>query len=194
MKNSFRTVILLFVLLFISAMQAFSIHEHDDEEKFFNQIEIKDGSELSVFDCVSTAFQHSPIIRLKKYNLDIAKSNVGVAKSQYFPTFSAGVGFFNENNSSSIYHDKHYREFPNVSVSLNQLIYNFGKSTAFIKMEEFYKIAAEYEFMDSLCATLFDIKDKYYKLLKAKALLESASDDVKISEYFIKISNKHPDK
>ena len=189
-----KKILVLFIYLFF-CMPAIAIIEHDDEhDKFFESVKIQDGSSLSVFDCVAVAFQNSPKIRKQKYNLDIAKSNVGMAKSVYFPTITAGVGFYNENNSTNIYHDTHYRELPNVGVALNQLIYNFGKSTAFIKMEEFNKIAAEYEFMDSLCETLFEVKDKYYKLLKAKALLESAADDVKISEHFTKISAKTPDK
>lgn len=178
------------------SLPAFSIHEHEKDEhnKLFEPIKIEDGTNLSVFDCVASAFQNSPKIRKQKYNLDIAKSNVGSARAVYFPVLSAGIGFYNENNSKSIYHDTHYRELPNVGIAINQMIYNFGKSTAFIKMEEFNKIAAEYEFMDSLCETLFDVKDKYYKLLRAKAFVEAASDDVKISEHFLKISLKKPDK
>lgn len=189
-------IIFTLLIFCLILMPAFAIHEHDDDEhdKLFEPVNIKDGSNLSVFECVAAAFQNSPKIRRQKYNLDIAKSNLGTAKSVYFPVLSAGVGFINENNSSSIYHDTHYRELPNVGITVNQLIYNFGKSTAFIKMEEFNKIAAEYEFMDSLCEALFDIKDKYYKLLKAKAMLETASDDVKISEHFLKISTKKPDR
>lgn len=60
-------------------------------------------------------------------------------------------------------------------------------------MEEFYKIGAEYEFMDSLCSTLFDVKAKYYNLLKAKAYLQIAQDNVKINENFVKIAKKKPD-
>ena len=106
-----------------------AISEPDEEEMLFNApIEVKNGTKLSIFDCVSLAFKNSPKIRRKKYELDIAKSNVGIAKSQYFPTLSAGVGFNYERNSDSIYYDKRYRDLPNVGVSLSQLIYNFGKT------------------------------------------------------------------
>lgn len=200
MNRKFRLLIYITALSCIFFNGAFAINEYnqsneyDEHDKLFEPVIIKDYSQLSIFECVASAFQNSPKIRRQKYNLDIAKSNVGIAKSQYFPSVSTGVGFFNENNSKNIYHDTHYRELPNVGIALNQLIYNFGKSTAFIKMEEFNKIAAEYEFIDSLCEVLFDVKDKYYKLLKAKALVESAGDDVKISEHFIEISTKKPDK
>ena len=164
-----------------------------EEAELFKPVEVKDGSSLSVVDCVATAFQNSPKIRRRKYELDIAKSNVGIAKSRYFPVIGAGVGFFNENNSDNIYYNSHYRELPNVGVSVNKMVWDFGKTTAYVKMEEFYKIGAEYEFVDSLCSTVFDVKAKYYGLLQAKALLDIANEDVKLNEKFVKEAKNKAD-
>ena len=61
-------------------------------------------------------------------------------------------------------------------------------------MEEFYKIGAEYEFMDSLCSTLFDVKEKYYDLLKAQALVKIAEDNVAICKKYLKMAKGKPDK
>lgn len=185
-------VLLIFIFLLAGSINTFAIEEVDDDE-LFNPIEITDGSTLSVLDCVATAFKNSPKIKRQKYNLDVAKSNLGIARAQYFPVINAGAGFYNENNSDNIYYNSHYRELPTVGLTVNKLIWNFGKTTAYIKMEEFYKIGAEYEFMDSLCATLFDIKAKYYNLLKAKAYLQIAEDNVKINEKYVKIARKKPD-
>ena len=173
---------------------AYSIEDHDHSD-LFRPIVVKNGMELSVADCVSAAFKNSPVIRRQKYNLDIAKSNLGIARAGYFPVISAGVGYLHQNNSNSAY-ELHYRELPNVGVTVNQLVFDFGKTTANIKMEEFYKIGAEYEFMDSLCHTLFDVKRKYYALLRAQALLKVAQNNVEINEKYVKLAqNKHqPDK
>ncbi len=187
-----KVISAVLALLFLLSNSALAIHD-DDEEKLFNPIVIKDGSSLSITDCVAAAYKNSPVIRRYKYNLDIAKSNVGVAKSQYFPVINAGIGFYNENNSDNVYYDRHLRDLPSVGVSVNQLIYNFGKTTSFIKMNEFYKIGAEYEFMDSLCSTLFNVKDKYYKLLKTKALVEAEQNNLIINENILKFSKKQQD-
>lgn len=176
----------VFMLSALGNIKALAIE--DEHEELFRPVEIADGKILSVTDCVALAFKNSPKIRRQKYNLDLAKSNVGIAKSDYFPVISAGVGFYNENNSNGIYYDKHYRDLPSVGVTVNQLIWNFGKTTALIKMEEFYKIGAEYEFMDSLCQTLFDIKAKYYNLLKAKALLNVAQNNQDINAEYVKLA------
>ena len=184
-----KFAILTCAFLFAGYNLAFA---HADDE-LFKTVIIKDGTNLSVLDCVATAFRNSPKIKRKKYYLDIAKSNVGIAKSQYFPVIGAGVGYYNENNSNSIYYNNHYRELPNIGVSVNKMVWDFGRTTANIRMEEFYKLGAEYEFMDSLCSTLFDVKEKYYKLLRAQALLKIAENNVEINKNILKISKQEPD-
>lgn len=184
-KNTLCLVLTLVVLL-ASHSNTLALEEHHHpHEDLFRLVEVNNGSILSISDCVALGFKNSPKIKRQKYNLDLAKSNVGIAKSQYFPVINAGIGFYNENNSNSIYYDRHYRDLPDVGVSINKLVWNFGKTTAYIKMEEFYKIGAEYEFMDSLCQTLFDIKAKYYNLLKAKALLNVAKNNQDINAKYV---------
>ena len=166
----------------------------DEHAELFKTVVVKDGTDLDVVKCVALAFKNSPNIKRKKYELDLAKSNVGKAKSAFFPVIGAGVGFHNENNSNSDVFSRHYRELPNVAVAVNQLVFDFGKSIANIKMEEFYKIGAEYEFMDSLCSTLFDVKERYYEVLKAQALVTIAEDNVAICKKYLKIAKGTPDK
>ena len=180
-----KKCVLTFAILILSSWYILPAFAHEDDEELFHPIEIKNGSSINMIDCVATAFKNSPKVKRRKYELDIAKSNLGVARSAYFPVISAGVGFHNENNSDNIYYNHYYRELPNVGVSVNKMVWDFGRTTAYIKMEEFYKLGAEYEFMDSLCSTLFDIKAKYYKLLKAKALLQIAENNLEINKKYV---------
>ncbi len=186
--RKFACWVLVLLTLQVGCIKVFAIEDDD----LFKPVDIHNGSVLTILDCVAAAFKNSPKIKRQKYNLDIAKSNLGIAKSQYFPVINIGAGFYNENNSDNTYYSSHYRELPSVGVSVNKLVWNFGKTTAYIKMEEFYKIGAEYEFMDSLCNTLFDVKLKYYALLKAKALQLVAQNNVEINENFLKLAqSKH---
>lgn len=189
--RKFACWVFVLLILQVGCIKVFAIEDDD----LFKPVDIHDGSVLTILDCVSTAFKNSPKIKRQKYNLDIAKSNLGIAKSQYFPVINIGAGFYNENNSDNNYYNSHYRELPSVGVSVNKLVWNFGKTTAYIKMEEFYKIGAEYEFMDSLCNTLFDVKLKYYALLRAKALQLVAQNNVEINENFLKLAQtkRRPD-
>ena len=167
---------------------------HDEHAQLFKTVVVKNGTNLDITQCVALAFKNSPNIKRKKYQLDLAKSNVGKAKSVFFPVIGANVGFHNENNSNGNYYFNHYRELPNVAVAVNQLVFDFGKSIANIKMEEFYKIGAEYEFIDSLCSTLFDVKDKYYDLLRAQAIVKMNEDNVLICKKYLQIAKGAPDK
>ena len=182
-----KYIVLFFLLFFCGNIPA---PAHDNGDELFKPVEIKDGSNISIMDCVASAFKNSPKIKRQKYNLDIAKSNLGIARSAYFPVINAGVGFYHENNSDNVYYNRYYRELPNVGVSVNKMIWDFGKTTAYIKMEEFYKIGAEYEFMDSLCAALFDVKVKYYNLLRARALMQIAHNNLEINKKFV--NNSRP--
>ena len=181
------TLCLIFSLLFFGCGNIYA-HDADEHSELFRTVIVKDGTDLDVVKCVALAFRNSPKIKRKKYELDMAKSNVGIAKSAFFPVIGAGVGFYNENNSNREAFNNHYRELPNVAVAVNQLVWDFGKSIANIKMEEFYKIGAEYEFMDSLCMTLFNVKEKYYDVLKAQALVNIAEDNVKICKKYLKMA------
>jgi len=166
----------------------------DDHSELFKTVVVKDGTILDITKCVAIAFKNSPKIKRKKYQLDIAKSNLGISKSVFFPVIGAGVGIYNENNSNKDVYARYYRELPNVAIAVNQLVFDFGKSISNIKMEEFYKIGAEYEFMDSLCLTLFDIKEKYYEVLRTQALVQIAEDNVRICKKYLEIAKGRPDK
>ncbi len=72
--------------------------------------------------------------------------------------------------------------FRQVNVYLSQLLWNFGKTNSIIRMERFYKLASEYEFLDSICNTIYDVKIHYYALLKAQSEVEIAKNNVYLNE------------
>ena len=61
----------------------------DEHAELFKTVVVKDGTDLDIVKCVALAFKNSPNIRRKKYELDLAKSNVGKAKSVFFPVIGA---------------------------------------------------------------------------------------------------------
>jgi len=193
MKKDRIFIITFLFIISLFCVPCFAIEEFNLQEDFFKAPKIIKGNVLTVKDCVALSFQNNPKIKRKKYELDIAKSDVGLAKSKYFPTLALGAGFNYERNSDSVYYDKKYRDLPYVALSLNQLIYDFGKTFANIKQHEFLKIVAEYEFMDELCHSLFNVKAKYYNVLQKKALLEIAKKDVDINQEIINSSNSEVD-
>ena len=144
------------------------------------QMSVEKNAVLNIKDCIQIALNNSPLIKKARYNYGIAKGNLGVAKSDYFPTLGVGTGYNftdNKNNrrntNSSIY---------SAEASISQLIWNFGKTNANIRMYNFDRIAALYEFEDTVLETIFGVKTNYYGVLAAKATLDVNRANVQINE------------
>ena len=144
------------------------------------QMSVEKNAVLNIKDCIQIALNNSPLIKKARYNYGIAKGNLGVAKSDYFPTLGVGTGYnFTDsknnrrNTNSSIY---------SAEASISQLIWNFGKTNANIRMYNFDRIAALYEFEDTVLQTIFGVKTNYYGVLAAKATLDVNRANVQINE------------
>lgn len=172
-----RKISIIFVL-FAFIFSYLDVRAWGVEEK----AQIQENQILSIEDCVAYAINNSPIIKKYEYNLEIANSNVGIAKSVYFPTLGAGIGIYQDYNSNKNYDGSSNRELPSAAVTFNQLIWNFGKASSMIKMEQFYRLGAEYQFMDSICNTIYDVKSKYYAVLRAQGIVEISRNNVLINE------------
>ena len=142
---------------------------------------IESGAVLDLQDCINIALNRSPAIKDMRHNWQLAKHNVSIAKSYYFPTISAGVGYGRTYNSSK-YLEHTSRTLPKADVRLKEMIWNFGKTNANIRMEKFFKIAAEYDFDQEVINTIYTVKCKYYAVLAAQALLEIEKANVMINE------------
>ncbi len=143
-------------------------------------INVQQGSVLSLNDCISIALNHNPAIKNARYNYGISKSNVGVARSEFFPTVGVGTGYsYNSTSSNKINTDTNAYT---VQATLNQLLWNFGRTNANIKMQKFYLIADEYNFYNTVRETTFNVKQKYYEVLAARATVLINKAYVQINE------------
>lgn len=143
-------------------------------------INVQQGSVLSLNDCISISLNHNPAIKNARYNYGISKSNVGVARSEFFPTVGVGTGYsYNTRSSSKINTDTNAYT---VQATLNQLLWNFGRTNANIKMQKFYLIADEYNFYNTVRETTFNVKQKYYEVLAARATVLINKAYVQINE------------
>lgn len=167
-KKKFLVLIIVFSL---SIGSVFAIEEVAGVEK---------NAVLNIKDCVGIALQNSPKVKKARYNYGIAKGNVGIAKSGYFPTLGVGTGYNltenrtnRANTSNNIY---------SAEASINQLLFNFGKINANIRMYNFNRDAALYEFENTVLDTIFGVKTNYYGVLAAKATMEVNRANVQINE------------
>ena len=142
---------------------------------------IEKGAKLTISDCIQVALDNSPYVRQAAYNYKISKNDVNIAKASYFPTIGVGTGYY-LNDSSASGRANNSSNYYNLTTSLNQLIWNFGKTTSQIRMQKFYKIAALYTFDNTVLDTIFAVKTNYYGVLAAKATMEVNRANVQINE------------
>lgn len=144
------------------------------------KILVEKNSVLSLKDCLNLALQNSPDVKRSRYNYGIAKNDVSIAKAAFFPTIGIGTGYnlgstrtTRLDSSSQIY---------SAEANLNQLIFNFGKTNARIRMQKFNRIAAEYNFDNIVLQTVYTVMINYYGVLAAKANLDVEKANVQINE------------
>ena len=169
---------LLAFVVFLMALPCFAITEDG---------KIVNDEKLILADCISIAVKNSPKIKKEALNLQKARAGVNIAKSDYFPTVGAHAGFtYNYNDDFDYDSGRHVFHYPLVSVYLEQLIYNFGKTGSNIKMQKFYELAAEYRYLDSICETINDVKLKYFNVIQAQEVVEVQKLNVDINERILK--------
>lgn len=165
-----KKITLVIICIFALSIPTFALED----------INVQHGSVLSLNDCISIALNHNPAIKNARYNYGISKSNVGVARSEFFPTVGVGTGYsYNTTSSSKINTDTNAYT---VQATLNQLLWNFGRTNANIKMQKFYLIADEYNFYNTVRETTFNVKQKYYEVLAARATVLINKAYVQINE------------
>lgn len=165
--NKIKFLITLLIITIISN-SAFAIEE------------ITDGATLSVNDCIDIAIKNSQSIKNYEEYVEIYKARIGQSKSSYFPTLGASAGYDFENTETK-YRSSHGNS-TSAKVALNQLIYSFGKVLSSVKMQKFYKIAAEYDLKNAILETSNNVKNAYYGVLAAKANLDIQKANVLVNE------------
>ena len=141
---------------------------------------VQKGMVLSLDDCIEIALKNSPNIKKSRYNYRLSKTDVNIAKSDFFPTLSLSTGL-NYNDSKSRLRD-YNNNYYNAQASINQMIWNFGKTNARIKMQKFNMISSQFSFDNTVLSTIYTVKNNYYAVLAAKAAMEVNRANVQINE------------
>lgn len=142
--------------------------------------EITKGATLSVDDCVELAIKNSPQIKIYEKYIEMQDFKVGQTKANYFPTIGASVG--QDYGNTDVGYRSTQSKNSSARIALNQLIYSFGKVFSQVKMQKFYKIAAEYDLQNAILDTTNNVKSAYYAVLGAKANVDIQRANVLVNE------------
>ncbi len=177
-------LIKIFIIALFLAMNSMPVNAIEEEQKSTEPIEENDQKEQKIFtidECIHYALEHDPNIKVAKDKVDIQKSKVGQAKSDYFPTLGAGNGYTFSSNKEGNSSNRTNNSY-NADVSVNQLIWNFGKSAANINMQKYNEKASEFDLEYEILATVYKVKMAYYEVLAAKANNDVSEKTVRINK------------
>ncbi len=163
-----KLLLITFILLLASPFKAFAIDE------------IEKGVTLSVDDCIELAIKNSPEIQIYEQQIKMQDYKVGQSKASYFPTIGASIG--HDYGNTDVGYRATQSKTTSARVSLNQLIYSFGKVFSQVKMQKFYKIAAEYDLQTAILNATNRVKSAYYAVLAAKANVDIQRANVQVNE------------
>ena len=168
-----KIAISLIIILAIGTTSCYALEE----------IKVEQGSVLSLRDCIAIALNNNPGIKSARYNYGISKANVNIARSEFFPTVGIVTGY-NFNGVDSKRTTSSTNTY-SVEAQLNQLLWNFGRTNAHIKMKKFYLIADKFVFDNTVRETIFNVKQKYYEVLAARTtvLINQAYVDINERNY-----------
>lgn len=144
---------------------------------------IKGSIVLSLEDCVNYALKNDPNIRLDEDTQKIQKNAIGIAKSNYFPSIFGGTGYnINNTSYSGDRSDSVNNNYYGLNLGVNQLIWDFGKTTANINMNKYNYEAAGYTLTFQKALTIYDVRFAYTAVLAARANEDIYARSVRINE------------
>lgn len=142
---------------------------------------IKEGERLTLERCVEIALRNQPNIIAAKSNVFAAESKVGQAESSYYPQVNLSAGYTRTSPVPSLPARSGTEAYDDygVNASLQQNIYDFGKTRLSIKVQEHNLESSRSDLDSATIQTVFNVKEAYYGVLLAERNRDVAADTVK---------------
>lgn len=144
---------------------------------------IKQGESLNLERCIEIALKKHPNIIAARNTVDVNQSRIGQAESNYYPQIGWASGY--SRNKSSFVSRNMERSFTNrafdeysSSFTLSQTIYDFGKTTTQTRIQRFNLNSSRSDLENVSDQVIFNVKQAYYEVLRAKRNRDVASETV----------------
>lgn len=137
------------------------------------------GESLTLGRAVELALKNQPSINAGAASVRASEARIGQARSNYYPQLTASGNYTRSstangsNGISSNGATDHYSS----NVSLNQNVYDFGRTSSQVTIQKFNTQSARSDLQDTTDQVVFNAKQAYYNLLeteRAKAVAQEA--------------------
>lgn len=144
---------------------------------------VTQGEVLDLERCLNIALLNQPAIMAAKGAVFANQSRIGQAKANYYPTVDLTAGYSRTKsvpsaNRPTVTSNNSFGLYSN-SVELRQTIYDFGKTSAAVKVQQFNTDASRSDLQNTLEETVLSVKHAYYNLLQSKRNRDVAQETVK---------------
>ena len=138
---------------------------------------IRKGDTLDLQRCIAIALERHPSIQAAAGTVTAGESRVGQARSGFYPQLNGSAGYsrtnptntsgFSRTDPTSISVGQDYNSYSS-SISLSQNLYDFGKTSTQVKVQEFNRDSFRSDLDNVLIQVIFGVKQAYYGLLQAR--------------------------
>jgi outer membrane protein TolC len=144
---------------------------------------IKKGESLNMERCIEIALKRQPAIIAAMSTANASQSRIGQAQANYYPqidwtssasrTSSGARSSFGFKTGSVIFNSY------STGATLNQNIYNFGKTAAQVKIQRLNYDSSLSDVENTSEQTILNVKQTYYGVLQAKRSRDVSAETVK---------------
>lgn len=136
---------------------------------------------FTVDELIEKALRYSPDINITTNRLDAAFAREDQADAGYLPQIDV-FGSTGTQGAKLKGNDMTTDGVLSGQITAKQLIYDFGKTTGNMDSAEYDVNASEAKLQQAVSDKIFEIKDAYYNVLRTKALIDVAEENVKLNE------------
>jgi outer membrane protein len=151
---------------------------------------------LTLRECIDVALKNQPTIMSAREVVNAGEGRVTQAASAYFPKVSASTGYAESRQIGGAFGDSDTKSYT-TSLSINQLLYDFGKTGNSLDAARLGSRSAEQDIARVVQDVILNVKQAYYALLAAKKLvlvaektLEQAESHLRQAEAFFRTGSK----
>jgi len=138
---------------------------------------IRKGETLDLQRCIAIALERHPSIQAAAGTVTAGESRVGQARSGFYPQLNGSAGYsrtnpantsgFSRTDPTNTSAGQSYNSYSS-SISLSQNIYDFGKTSTQVKIQEFNRDSFRSDLDNVFIQVVFAVKQAYYGLLQAR--------------------------
>ncbi|HET7318533.1 MAG TPA: TolC family protein [Nitrospirota bacterium] len=136
---------------------------------------------LTLSRAIEIALEKNPTILAARFGVDVSSNRVGEARSAYYPQLSASAAYTRINpvpGSSTFGGNETFNQFSS-SVTLNQNILDFGKTSSQVDVSKYNLEASRDDLQSTQDSVIQSVKQDYYGVLQARRNRDVAEDVIK---------------